>query len=381
MSLVAWGAVYGWCTIGTVSSGREGGADQQVGATSAETLLQAEVAAVLDVLPVMVLEVDEGRQRLRSATPAFAELLGCRVDELIGAASPFPWLAPGQAAVFDEIVVAAGEPEHRRRRLMLQTLIGEPIPTTALATVLTAPDVPDQVIVVLEVLRDVDRTLVNEVDRAKFLSQLANERDRIARDLHDRVIQRLFAVGMELEAAADLLAGGVDVRTRLWQAVEDIDAAMSEIRSTVYTLHRPLSNSPRPFDGLQATVEATSRLLGHHPELTIAGPLSSVPIEIATEVTVVVRELLTNVIKHAESNASWVTVTVADDRVSVVVEDDGIGAELLAGSMPEVTSSGGVGLRGLAERAGQLGGSTEVGPRAAGGTRVEWSVPLGHPPH
>ncbi|MEX2626170.1 MAG: histidine kinase, partial [Ilumatobacteraceae bacterium] len=294
-----------------LTSGSDAGGSEAV---PDESLLQ-QVTTVLAGLPLAVLELDGDGRRVVRANSALCAMVGLDGPALLAQTAPFPWLAEGQTDVLEQMVVAAGDAPVTRRRLVLRDRHGTDVPTVATAVALADADGRAQTLVVLEGLGGIERILMSDLERARFVLQLANERDRIARDLHDRVIQRLFAVGMGLEAAADLLAGGADIRDRLWKAVEDIDASMSEIRTTIFTLHRPAHVGARPLETLLATVEAAGRLLGHDPELAVVGPLSNVPAGILDELNAVVRELLTNVVKHAESQSCWISVVVDDGRV------------------------------------------------------------------
>lgn len=317
-----------------------------------------------------MLQLDSGGHGLTQVTSSFCSLVGREPSELLATPSPFPWLADGHHDVLRAIVDAVGERPSVRRHLVLRTADGDEVVTVAAASEMSGTTTPT-IVLALEGLRAVERYRLPDLDRAWVMLELAKERDRIARDLHDRVIQRLFAVGMELEVSAEMTAGGIDVHDRLWKAVEDIDAAMTEIRRTIFTLHRPAVPGAQPFEMLQATAEAAGRLLGHDPELVVVGPLSEVSGDLVEEMTAVTRELLTNVVKHADSASSWVNVGVSDGWVTVTVEDDGVGPERYT------SEGGGTGLRSLGERASLLGGTVAVAARQPSGTAVTWRVPLG----
>ncbi|MDT0214977.1 GAF domain-containing protein [Rothia sp. ARF10] len=198
-------------------------------------------------------------------------------------------------------------------------------------------------------------------DRAR--SELLEDRDRIARDMHDNVIQRLFATGMSLQSAAPMSAP--EVRAKLDRAVDELDAAISDIRHTIFALHRVPGG--RPLSAEIATVCGDAAVtLGFSPELRMSGPLADVPEDVAAELLAVVREALSNVARHAAASAVNVVVEVGDD-VSVVVTDDGRG-------LPEGVSRSGLG--NLARRAEGRGGSFSVEPGDGAGTRVHWRVPL-----
>lgn len=198
-------------------------------------------------------------------------------------------------------------------------------------------------------------------DRAR--SELLEDRDRIARDMHDNVIQRLFATGMSLQSAAP--ASTPEVRAKLDRAVDELDAAIADIRHTIFALHRV--PDARPLSAEIATVCGDAAVtLGFSPELRMSGPLAEVPEAVAPELVAVVREALSNVARHAAASTVTVAVDVAD-AVSVTVTDDGRG-------LPEGVRRSG--LCNLARRAEGRGGTFTTGPGVAGGTRLHWRVPL-----
>ena len=204
-------------------------------------------------------------------------------------------------------------------------------------------------------------------DRSKW--ELVDERNRIARDLHDHVIQRLFASGMTLQSAAATLPE--PARSVIGEQVGMIDTAIAEIRTAIFTLtshSRPGTPTlrHRVFD----VVVDVSPALAATPHLTFGGPVDLlVSPDLADDVVGVVREALTNIARHASAPSSVVDITVSDDNLTISVTDDGDGID------PDHSRSSG--LANLAERASQRGGHFSVAPGVGGGTRLEWSVPLG----
>jgi signal transduction histidine kinase len=191
--------------------------------------------------------------------------------------------------------------------------------------------------------------------------------------MHDHVIQRLFATGLSLQSAARTV-DEPQLVARLDEAVDELDAAIRDIRQSIFELHRPLG--PRGVrDQVAELVAGSARPLGFTPDLTIDGPLDGLPEDLAADVLAVTREGLANVTRHAR--AEWCSVTVnvqggrADDPVLVRVDDDGVG---VAGDPARS------GLANLGRRAARLGGSLDVCPRAPRGTSVIWSVPGGARP-
>lgn len=205
---------------------------------------------------------------------------------------------------------------------------------------------------------------------AKDREQLAvlRDRDRIARDLHDLVIQRLFATGMSLEGAVRGITPA-PAADRVHRAIDDLDTTIKEIRSTIFALQ-----SPAPFvgEGLLTAIShaaaAARSALGYAPHVRIDGPVdTTVPQSVGEQLLAVLREALSNAARHAQATAVSVTVTVTAEEVVLAVQDNGIG--LPAGGRRS-------GLANLAHRASDLGGRFEASSTDASGTLVEWRVPL-----
>lgn len=198
--------------------------------------------------------------------------------------------------------------------------------------------------------------------------QLVEERTRIARDLHDHVIQRLFGAGLALQSVSALadpaLAG------RLGEQIDAIDAAIAEIRTAVFTLQsRPATDRPGLRHRILDVATAAAPALGWSPHLAFAGPVDLfVDDDLADDVVAVVREALANVARHAQASRAEVRVEIGGDLLLVSVDDDGTG-------MPERTERSS-GTANLAGRATARGGRFALNPGAERGTRLEWSVPI-----
>ncbi len=195
---------------------------------------------------------------------------------------------------------------------------------------------------------------------------LVEERSRIARDLHDHVIQRLFGTGLSLQA---LGARAPQIADDIGTQVDAIDAAIGEIRTAIFAL-----TARRSADGalrhrlLDVATEATAGL-EHPPLLTFAGPVDLLVVgPLAEDVLAVVRESLANAARHANASRVEVSVTVDDDAVTVAVDDDGVG-------IPSTVSRAS-GTRNLDDRARARGGDFVLGSRPGGGTRVRWTAPI-----
>ena len=194
------------------------------------------------------------------------------------------------------------------------------------------------------------------------------DRERIARDLHDHVIQRLFAVGMGLQAASNTI-GERGPRDRISEAVEELDATIREVRSAIFSLELRASSKVEGStrSRILDVVSQASKSLGFQPRLQFDGPLDTqVPDSLVPDLLAVVREALSNAARHAEATVVEVGVSVHDD-LTVSVTDNGNG-------MGE--SSRRSGLANLRARAVAHGGTMELGPNLPRGTRLVWQVPL-----
>jgi signal transduction histidine kinase len=199
-------------------------------------------------------------------------------------------------------------------------------------------------------------------DRARLA--LLEERDRIARDMHDNVVQSLFATGLSLQSAAPLAQHPV-VRVRVLEAVDALDAAIKEIRQAIFELH-----TVDPASGvlvvLEQLVEDYAQNLGFAPELAVEGRLGSLPERLRSDAIAVVREGLANVARHACATRVSVSISIGDD-LGIVIADDGVGMG------PEAARSGLVNLR---NRARAHDGDLTISSSASGGTVVRWHVPV-----
>jgi len=193
------------------------------------------------------------------------------------------------------------------------------------------------------------------------------DRDRIARDLHDHVIQRLFAAGLSLQAAATRVRDDV-VQQRLHQVVDQLDETVRDIRTTIFDLHT--TDGADHADSLRRQVlDIVTETAGErlHSTVRMSGAVDSlVTGDLAVDVAAVVREGVSNAARH--SGAAHVTVTLdVADEVVVDIRDDGRGID------PTVARSG---LRNVTERAERWGGSVTVQALPEGGTRLRWIAPL-----
>lgn len=199
---------------------------------------------------------------------------------------------------------------------------------------------------------------------------ILSDRDRIARDLHDHVIQRLFAVGLSLQGAVPRTRIP-EVRERVTEAINDLQDVVQEIRTSIFDLHGGDGHSTGVRRRIEEAIRQQTAPSDIRTSVRISGPLSVIEPELADHAEAVVREAVSNAVRHSGADAVSIDVTVADD-LTIVVEDDGCG-------MPtDITPSG---LTNLARRAEQAAGTFSVaaatGPDGSpAGTRLCWQVPL-----
>ncbi len=211
-------------------------------------------------------------------------------------------------------------------------------------------------------------TLAFEVSHARQTHQrllLTEDRERIARDLHDVVIQRLFASGMTLQAALPLLQ---DERAaaKVSDVVDGLDTVIKEIRTAIFSLGARQADGAVRADLLAVAADAAAQL-GFTPHVRFDGPVDTlIPVDVAAHLLAVTREALSNAARHAHAAHVDVELTVRDDAV-LVISDDGVGM-----GEPEHRS----GLANMARRANELDGTLHVDSQPGVGTRLEWRVPL-----
>lgn len=209
------------------------------------------------------------------------------------------------------------------------------------------------------------------LDRAQGLDDRAelavtSDRERIARDLHDLVIQRLFATGLQLQRAESMMQTpeGADIVQR---AVDSLDTTIKDIRGTIFELQQH-GTGPSLRADLRALAREYAPLLKFDPVVRTTGPVdSAVPPQVRDQLLPVVREALSNLARHAGADHGEITVEVDEGELRLSVLDDGVG-------IGQVSSESG--LRNARRRAAALGGRLEVTPRTPHGTSFMWRVPL-----
>ncbi|MEQ4204209.1 PAS domain-containing sensor histidine kinase [Actinopolymorpha sp. B9G3] len=219
------------------------------------------------------------------------------------------------------------------------------------------------------VARDISHRLRTQAElaEARALQEVMNDRDRIARDLHDMVIQRVFAAEMMLHSAATLVIRP-EVAERIETVIGELDGAIQDLRTTIFALHGGWQRSTSVRGQVLDLATAAQDGLGFSPNVRFDGPVDmTVTDEVAVQVLAVLREALTNIARHAQASSASVVLKVADGEVVLQVADDGRGFD---------TARHQGGLRNFRERAESHGGRFELHSELGAGTRIDWRIPL-----
>lgn len=204
-----------------------------------------------------------------------------------------------------------------------------------------------------------------ESQAAKRELEVFADRDRIAQDLHDHVIQRLFAIGLSLQGTQRRAKSPV-VAERITGHIDQLHEVIQDIRTAIFDLQEKQTGAGALRSRLHDVITEVTQDAPVRTTVRMSGPLDLVPAGLAEDAEAVVREAVSNVVRHARAQEVIVTVSVADDLV-IDVSDDGVG-------MPETVARSG--LHNLHQRAVAAGGTLTVGPGENGGTRVVFAVPL-----
>jgi signal transduction histidine kinase len=352
----------------------------------AELLAGAGAAGVFDRIADLANELT-GADRTILALPADADLSPTEVVELIVTESSTDAettsrvrpIAPGRFAAI-MATTTAGRLECLDAALAGDLAVDKPGP--ALVLPLRAADDVHGVLVTLRA-PDAPRFDAGQLElMAAFADQAAlalqaaaaqqrmreldvlSDRDRIARDLHDHVIQRLFAVGLSLQGTISR-AESLEIQQRLSTATDDLQEVIEGIRTAIYDLHGE-GGTTRLRRRLEAAVAQMTTDSGIRASIRITGPLSVLGAELAEHAQAVVREAVSNAVRHGRPSTITVEIAV-DEDLTITVADDGVG-------IPDDVSRSG--LENLAARAARVQGRLTVRPGESGGTVLVWSAPL-----
>lgn len=341
-------------------------------ATTVRSLAEADlvtVAVPIDGGDELVIETadGEGAERVRGlvlpATTLAAKVYRSNERITSKALSKEPQEGGGSAARVElgaGFLLPLGGREHARGVLQVANLPGGEELSDAVMTMISG--FADQAALALEIAehrREAEHLLV------------LTDRDRIARDLHDLAIQRLFASGLTLNSVLGRMADRPEVAERVQRVVNDLDDTIKTVRTTIYALRERDRSDER--SGLRAMLlsetDKAADTLGFSPALRMTGLLDTgVPAGHAENLLAVLRETLSNTARHAHASAVEITAETDGTRLRLRVSDNGRGID------PAVTRRSG--LDNLRQRATDLGGSLTLAPNEPTGTVVEWTAPL-----
>ena len=209
-----------------------------------------------------------------------------------------------------------------------------------------------------------------EFDRARAdreLVMLSGDRERIARDLHDLVVQRIFGAGISLQSALTRIEQGF-VSERVNSAIDQLDETIREIRNTIFSLNNPIIGDEELRAQVLDLASRAAETLGFEPTVAFdLDPSLVIGEAICQHAVAVIREGLSNIARHANAGSVNVELVAADSVLTIAIVDDGVG-------LKDMTRSSG--LQNLSNRATGLGGQFSISGDVGDGTRLEWTVPL-----
>ncbi|GAB3286090.1 histidine kinase [Parasphingorhabdus pacifica] len=284
------------------------------------------------------------------------------VDDLIDDPLTAPYV-PASLRVYGPFAVAPfGTSERRLGALAVYRRRGESTFTRVAVDVLTAFAAQAGLALVLA-----------EGSTARQRIAVYQERERIARDLHDVIVQRLYGAGVQLEVLDRQLSARLDAAesARLAETMDQLDQTIAEVRATVRTLRsadpEPPAHAPDLGDSMRSEVQIAGELLGRPPRLEIEGDLDGIPVAVADHARAALRESLSNVVRHSGASTVLVRIRRSAGGLLLQVIDDGCGIPR------DVTKRG---LRHLEERAAAAGGQCTIMSSPDSGTTIQWEVPL-----
>ena len=334
-----------------------------------QVITDAVAAALLDGSPDGVVICDADGVIVLVNKQA-EELFGADRDDLVGKAVEH--LVPDQQRAV-HINHRTGYIKNPRTRAMgesLQLWAKRVDGATFPVEVALSPWITDEQTYVIATVRDVSVRLgiQAELESARTKTMLAEDRERIARDLHDTVIQRLFADGLTLQAILPRVPE--EVRGRMQEVIDDHDDAIREIRTSIFGLGRTRAGESGLRRAILEVVIQSGRILGFRPTLRLAGVLEgSLDDVLEGELLATMREALANAARHAQASVVEVDISASESALRLEVLDNGIG-------IPPERVGRGDGLANMQARAEELGGSCTISSRPGGGTIVEWVVPI-----
>jgi len=317
-------------------------------------------AALIESCPDGLLLIDaDGIITL--ANPKVASMFGRSMDSLVG-------------STVDQLVPGEYRDQHHQRRTSFNKrpatrsmgtglqLFGENSRGNMFPVEISlSPVTIDNAVQTIATIRD-----VSDRQEAVALMAMHRDRERIARDLHDMVIQRIFAAGMSLQAVQSSAQPPM-VAERIAATITELDDTIRELRSAIFQLGQ--HDDKRSLSAqLTELVHDRARHLGFEPTLSIGNDIDVLPDFIADQLVATVTEGISNVVRHAQASSADISIRLDSDVVSLVIDDNGKG-------LPDEPKRSG-GLSNMMWRAAELGGSCTVESCEPTGTRLEWHIPV-----
>ncbi len=303
---------------------------------------------------------NDGRRVVDRVNTAFAEMLHRSAESLVGIDfADISHPEDRQQGVASAIEMARGDREAIVNEQRFLRADGTAVWVLVHSSVIERSDGARTLTHVVDITDRRER----QAERERMLTM--EDRERIARDIHDLVIQRLFGAGMQLQAVIPEMGSETAV-TRTHETIDELDVAIRELRSAIFALQRR-EGDRSVTDDVSLVVEQTVDRLGFRPTFVVDGRLDTVGQKRATELIATVGEALSNVARHAEASAVEVRIDATPSVLTLTVCDDGRGID------PD--ASPGNGLTNMAKRATDLGGDFVVRSPETGGSQLVWTVP------
>jgi len=319
--------------------------------------------ALLSAAPDAMMLVDRDG-RIRMANDAAVVMFGYDESELLGASVDSLVPEDRRAAHAELRSGYVAEPERRPMGTGLELSARSRDGTLIPVEIGLSPVVIDGSSMTIAAVRDV-------TDARDTRSRLAllKERERIARDLHDMVIQRIFAAGMSIQGVVGMV-DAPETRDRLNDVTDSLDETIRQLRQSIFELGS-LDDRQTLSSQIAGLIEDRADHLGFVPELHIDGPVDELPAFVADQLVATLTEAMSNIARHADATSASAVIVCSGDQVSLTVEDDGVGIE------PRPKTRGG--LSNMIWRAAELGGSCSIERAGSSGTRLVWLVPTNAP--
>lgn len=300
------------------------------------------------------------------------ELVGMSRDQILATPAPPPWWTGEHAAAVANasaraMASASVPPDPIEVEAEIRSTDGTLVPTLVTVRRVASTGKADTA---LTLVFDLSLVKAAAASSAHIESQqaLLADRDRIAQDLHDTVLQQIFAAGMQLQALDSVLDDERE-HARVAMILDVLDSSVKDLRTAVYRLGSKVGANGGLRDRILDITAAAARALGFQPSVHFSGVLDvAVEERHAEHLCAVVRESLSNCARHAHASRIVVDVASRDGHLVCTIDDDGVGLDNKA--------RGGSGLLNIADRAEQLGGHATFTTSALGGTRIVWDVPL-----